>query len=511
MRSIDPTQFDKLPCCYVQLDSQAHILWVNEFALGTLGYVREEVKVRTFYEILTTSTREVFRNKFMQLVASELSGNMELKILKKDGSSIHIHLSVTFENTNENLIAHLVFFDVSDQKKTERELIKAKEKAEDSDRLKSAFLANMSHEIRTPMNAIIGFSELLNMEHITEEKKREYRIIINKKGNLLLTLIDDIIEISKFEAGQLNISKKLIDLDEIMNELYSSYLTKKLKEQRDNVELVLRRPGDDEAHMVVTDSGRLQQVVSNLLNNAFQYTMKGKIEFGYAVKDNKTIEFFVHDTGIGLTKDDQKLIFDRFWQVEETTIPKGRGYGLGLTISKSIVDLLGGKIWVESELEKGSSFYFTIPFEKDNRQARELSINPVESKDKISLDPNWKDKVVLVVEDDEINFSFIEAVLEKSQIQVLRADNGRQAIELCRSINKIDLILMDIKLPEMNGYDSTREIKKIRKEIPVIAQTAFSMKEDKKRCFDAGCDDFISKPIDIDLFMSKLSKFLGSN
>jgi signal transduction histidine kinase len=399
--------------------------------------------------------------------------------------------------------------DENELKRLEKELQKSKEKVQSSDKLKSAFLANMSHAVRTPMNAIIGFSELIAMESISPKRKEEYIKIINEKGHQLLSLIDDIIEISKIEAGKIEINYTLVDLDEFLNELFSITFQRKIKAGKDQVELILIKNPTDEPLIIHTDPGRLQQTFNYLLGYSILSTLKGEIEFGYNLKDTKTIEFYIKDTGIGLNKEDQKIIFDYFWQFEDISHQRLSGVGLGLTIAKKILELLGGKISVNSELNNGTSFTFTLPIEKPNKFKADSRTSKDSLVDEnVNIEPVWKDKVILVVEDDNVNYQFIEALLEKTQAQLLHAFDGFQALELCKTINKIDLILMDIKLPEKNGFQVTREIRQIKGDIPIIAQTAFTLTEIKEKCLEAGCNDVITKPIEIPLFFSKVNKYL---
>ena len=401
--------------------------------------------------------------------------------------------------------------DESEVKRLEKELQKSREKAISSDHFKSAFLANMSHAIRTPMNAIIGFSELIAMENISSKRKEEYTKIINEKGHQLLALIDDIIEISKLESGKLELNFKQINLDEFLHEIYSSTLQKKFKEGKDQVELILQKNQSDDFTLIETDPGRLQQILNNILAFSIRNTSKGSIEFGYSSKEGKQIEFFVQDTGIGLNKDDLRLLFDYFWQFEDITHQRLAGVGLGLTIAKQLIELLGGKVTVSSELNKGTLFQFNLSAEKQAKLKGVQHTIIHEGPQNTFSDFNWKDKVILVVEDDEINYQFIEALLEKTQAQLLHAENGVQALELCKTISQIDLILMDIKLPEVNGYQITRDIKQFRHEVPIIAQTAFPLAEVEEKCLESGCEDVITKPIEIPLFFSKVNKYLSGN
>ena len=243
--------------------------------------------------------------------------------------------------------------------------------------------------------------------------------------------------------------------------------------------------------------------MANLISNSIKFTEKGFIEFGHLIPSDGKIEFFVRDTGVGLSKDEQKNIFSRFAD-EEMDIKKYEGSGLGLTLSKHLVKLLGGRIWVESEPGKGSVFRFTIPYEQI----------PADHHESFSADEEeyprfkWKDRVILIVEDDEVNFRFLEAILDDSEAQILHASNGFQAVELCRSISKIDLVLMDIKMPEMDGLEATRQIRQFNKKIPVIAQTAFIMEIDPDKCLAVGCNAVIGKPIEIKEFLEKINDFL---
>lgn len=497
---------------YWELYPRQHLIWGSEHAFLLLGLKRPEngkIAIEKLKEICHTEDRNKLEASFIQLAKKHQNFDIVFRIQRETQSGTretrYIRAkSITLEQSEGKIKYIGVIQDVSEQKKTERELLRARDKAEESDKMKTAFLANMSHEIRTPMNTIIGFSELLNIDTITPKQKREYSEIIKNKGNLLLTLIDDIIEISKFESGKLNITRTQTNLHAILNELYIGLKEQKSRMGKDNLEIFLIKPDEGPNH-VYTDPGRLQQVLDNLLSNALKFTEKGTITFGYKPAEDNTITFFVKDTGIGLSKEQHRVIFNRFKQLEETQTRQYGGSGLGLTISKGIIELLGGKIWVESELQKGASFYFTLPFEEGD----ETDIQPQDKTEFDISNYNWKNKVILIAEDEDVNFKFIETLLNETQAQVLHAENGLQVIDLIKSINKIDLILMDIKMPVMNGYEATREVKKINPNIPVIAQTAFSMQNDKQKCIDAGCDDYVAKPIEIESLIQTIDKYLS--
>jgi PAS domain S-box-containing protein len=397
-----------------------------------------------------------------------------------------------------------IAFDITEQKQFEEELANAKEKAEESDRIKTIFLSNISHEIRTPMNAIIGFNELLNIGDPSSEHKKEYLNIIKNKSRHLLSLIDDITELSKFETGEITINNSETNLGKLFNELYEEYNKELKARKKQNVELFLKLPIEQEIITVYTDPGRIYQIMAYLLDNALKFTEKGYVQFGYELKDSRHLQFFVKDTGIGIPKESQKYLFNRFKIKEEVYNTKHRNTGLGLTISRAIVETLGGKISVDSASGKGSVFNFTIPLQKSDKGLVEDSIVKYsEPKTK------WSDKVILIAEDDEVNFRFLEAILADTQVQLLHVRDGKQAIELCKTIGKIDLILMDIKMPEKSGYEAIKEIKKSRHDIPIIAQTAYTFKEDRAKCIAAGCNDYISKPIDIELLLGIIAKYFN--
>jgi PAS domain S-box-containing protein len=362
------------------------------------------------------------------------------------------------------------------------ELEKAKRKAEESDRLKTAFLCNMSHEIRTPMNGIIGFSELLNEPGTSEDDRSYFSEIIQNSGQQLLTIVNNILDISKIETGQMEVQFKNVSLNKIISDTYTFF---KPQAQKNGISLYPKKSLPDESGFVKTDEMKLQQVLNNLINNSLKFTSAGYIEFGYQLRDN-VVEFFVRDTGIGIRKDLHEAIFERFQQGETGLNRQHGGAGLGLSICKSLVGLLGGRIWFESEENKGTNFYFSIPFTQEVSK----SIVSKPSTEKSSISP-----VIMVVEDEEVNFLYMEEVLKVMNLEILHAKDGEEAVEICRQRADIKIILMDIKLPVMNGYEATKEIKKIRSDVPIVAQTAYAMTTDKEEALSTGCDDYISKPI----------------
>jgi PAS domain S-box-containing protein len=388
------------------------------------------------------------------------------------------------------------------RRQLEQELIKAKERAVESEKIKTAFLANMSHEIRTPMNGILGFAQLLSSENITKEDIREYTQVIDSNGKLLISLIDDIIDISKLETGHLKMNSDSIHLNQFLDDIYSSVFTDALRAEKKDVNFHCVKAFDDDACTIETDQVRLRQIINNLIANAIKFTEKGSIEFGYGLKDLNTLLFFVKDSGIGIPPDKKQIIFDRFVQADLSATRKYGGSGLGLAISKGLVEMMGGTIWVESIADKGSSFYFTHPYTPMSDQ--KPSASSVEDNKSF----NGKEKTVLVVEDDKFSFKYLEAILKRYQISILHAVNGLEAVEMCRQHPEIDLVLMDIQLPNLSGYDATRQIRETYKNLPIIAQTANAFDEDRIKCLDAGCNEYLAKPVNLSTLLNILAKYL---
>ncbi|MBN2695342.1 response regulator [bacterium] len=374
----------------------------------------------------------------------------------------------------------------------------AKERAEESDRLKSVFLANMSHEIRTPMNGILGFVDLLKDNDLTENQKLSYLNIIEKSGNHLLELINNIIDISKIESGMLATKKTECDINGLLFEIYSFFQSGNGKK---GVSIILDLKTVETTHYIFIDETFLRQILTNLVGNALKFTHNGSITISYVVSDDKTkIIFSIKDTGIGISKEKQKMIFERFRQADDSVTRKYGGSGLGLAITKGLTELLGGEISLKSEEGIGSEFIVTIPYEKIEKKHskhQEKNIN-------ISLKLNKK---ILVVEDDDVSFFYLETLLKKSGLEITRAKDGLEAIEKSKSVN-FDLILMDIQLPIMSGYEATAKIREYNKEIPIIAQTANALAGDQDKTLEAGCTDYISKPIQKRKLFEILERYL---
>ncbi len=389
--------------------------------------------------------------------------------------------------------------DISAQKEAEKELIIAKEGAEESDRLKSAFLANMSHEIRTPMNGILGFASLLKIQDLTVDEQKEYVGIIEKSGERMLNLINDLIDISKIEAGQMDVTLSECNINEQLEYLYAFFKTEAIEK---GFEISYNNPLITSEALISTDQEKLYAILANLIKNAIKYSKKGSINFGYE-KKGELLEFYVKDTGLGIPKDRQKAIFERFVQADIEDARALEGAGLGLSIAKAYVEMLGGKIWVESnESHKGSQFYFTIPYTNKNN----LQISSNEEEEMKPYDFSKKLKI-LIAEDEEFSDTYLTIILNDISSEILHAENGRKAVEICKEHTDIDLVLMDIKMPEMDGYEATKEIRKFCKDVLIIAQTAHALAGDRDKVIEAGCNNYISKPVDKDELMKVIAKY----
>ncbi|HJZ40267.1 MAG TPA: ATP-binding protein [Bacteroidales bacterium] len=489
-------------------ENEPGVFWLSHAAKEMLGCLAESTLTwETFRNTILPEDRILFDKAIHVTTPGGKPVELELKIARHEGDGREFRILYfaigRFTGMPDQGSAIMgTVKDITRQDKIKRDLIKAKERTEESEKLKNILIANILHEVRAPMNSIIGFSELLNIGNLPIEKRQEYVLTVKNQGIHLLKTIDDMIELTRMESGKITIRKSPCNIDILLHELTVIFNKYKIVENKDCLEIRASYP-EKRGMVIFTDPGRLQQLISNLINNAIKFTERGWIEIGYRPVAEERIEFYIKDTGIGISRDLQKIIFNRF-VADETLTGKLEGSGLGLTISKNLVRLLGGKIWVESETGKGSTFFFTIPHEEVPE-----TFHTMASEEEIEIPSySWKDKVILIVEDDEVNYKFLEAVLQDTAIQLLHARNGLQAVELCRTINKIDLVLMDLKMPEMDGFEATRKIREFNKKVPIIAQTAFFHDEELEKCREAGCDDEITKPIEIKVFFEKIDRFL---
>lgn len=380
-------------------------------------------------------------------------------------------------------------FEENRMKQIELEI--AKTKAEENNKLKSLFLANLSHEIRTPMNAIIGFSDLINDSNVNAVEKKEYLKIIKSSGKSLVSIIEDLIEMSKIDADQVSVKYDSINLDRFISDLHKTLqITIPMEKE---IDFLIIESINPTKRNILTDETKLKQIMINLISNAIKYTSKGFISVEYRInEDDSEIEFSVKDSGLGIKKSHLMAIFDRFRRIESDYSIKLIGLGLGLSISKAYVEMLGGTINVKSKIGVGSVFSFTIPLKYDDVKKGQIVASTASASNGISR------KIILIAEDTKLNFLLLKKILELKGHEVLRAENGQEAIDICRENRSIDLVFMDIKMPVLDGYGALKEIKSFWPSLPIIAQTAYSSPEDIERLVSAGFDGYATKPLNKD-------------
>jgi len=401
--------------------------------------------------------------------------------------------------TNEKKLTNELITQYEKLKVLNKDLILAKDKAEESDKLKTAFLQNISHEIRTPLNGILGFSRLLASKDISNDEINEFILNIDQSGKRLLEIINNVLDISKIETGQIVITEKQFSLNSFITDLFSFFLP--VAKQK-NIDFNYFIALDEIESYIISDEFKLNQIISNLINNAIKFTEKGTIDFGYKIIDDKYMQFFVKDTGIGIVPEFHSRIFERFSQVDSSITRGYEGAGLGLPICKGLAEKLGGTIWLESEKDKGSTFYVEIPF-KPLRKIDSIS------KSAPDLITNKNQKTILITEDDYVSYKYLKRVLKDFNVILLHAENGKQAVELVRNNPEIDIVLMDIECPLWDGFEATKQIKELRRDLPIIAQTAYAFQTERERILNAGCDEYLSKPIEKDKLINILEKYLN--
>lgn len=484
-------------------NNKGEIIEANQGFCELSGYSHAELLSNHIRILFSEETLKAFPLRF-DLLDQGQNVIVERDIIGKYGNTIPIEMNS--KRLNENfLIAS--FRNLTDRHEAEKaireknkQLTLAIEKAESSDRLKSEFLANMSHEIRTPMNGILGFSDMLNEPDLDVDKRKYYTNIIINSSHQLKRIIDDILEISELETKQIKVVNTEVCINNLLLEIFAIYDTK----AKDNKTPIYVNKGlNDRQSTIYTDEVKLRKILNNLIDNAIHYTTEGYIEVGYYFRNNN-LEFFVKDTGIGIKTEMQHLIFERFSQEDKSLSRKYGGLGLGLSIAKENSELLGGSICVESEKGKGSTFYFTVPF---NPVFENVKIENINNPAKILINEEF---CILVAEDEEVNFLYIETLCIKlvRNAKIIRAKNGQDVLEIFASMENVDLILMDIKMPVKDGLEATKEIRKMNKEVPIIAQTAYSRIDDREKAIEAGCNDFLSKPIDRDKFRETISQYI---
>jgi PAS domain S-box-containing protein len=487
---------EQSPIHIVVMNVNYDIEYVNKRFTEDTGYTIEDLSGKESWRIILENLPEKYFQVMQIQNNTPTDWRGEIQSKKKNGATYWESITISPLINEENQITHYIIFkeDISPRKRMVQELIKARNKAERSDKLKDAFLQNLSHEIRTPLNAIVGFSSLLNDTGGFPDSLKEYTSIILSSSNQLLSIVNDILTISRIQTGQEIVTTSEVYINSVLDDLFTIFKSHALQK---NMAFDVSKENNDRDFVIMTDETKLVQVLSNLLNNAFKYTHEGSITFGYTLNKNN-IEFYVSDTGIGIAPENHKIIFDRFRQADTSFARSYGGTGLGLSISKSFAELLGGKIWVESAINKGSTFHLLLPCQFEHHEPFPADL----------AEPGYfnKEITVLVAEDEKNNFRLIETYLNDACLTLMRAVNGKEAIEMCQNHKSIDLVLMDIKMPEMDGITAMLEIRKIM-DVPIIAQTAYALESEKQQLLKIGFNDYISKPIKKDALIEKVIRW----
>ncbi len=469
---------------------------INEGFTKLSGYTAEEVIGRTSIEINIWED-PLKRDELVKLLKENNAvRNFEARFRFKDGAVRTGLMSAAIILLKG--VKHIISItrDIEEIKQAETDLKQAKEKAEESSRLKTAFLNNISHEIRTPMNAILGFTDLLQSEENTEEEKDRYFGIINSNSRQLLSIIDDVLEISRMDSGRIPVNPVTFSLHELMEDIYFSMSEMIIKK---DIRLVCDNCKEIISDKIFADREKIRQVIVGLIENSIKYTRKGEINFGYTLTGIKA-EFYVRDTGIGIEKTECEKIFERFYQVHQGRGHETRGTGLGLSIAKGLVEMMQGEIRVESEPGQGSVFTFNVPLLKTPYTTPRIKTNEQAF--------SFSDLIILIAEDEEFNFEFLQILFSRKVKKIVWARNGGEVMPLVEKEHP-DLILMDIKMPVLNGIDATIQLKKKFPKLPVIALTAYTQPEDERNALQAGCAAFVCKPVSPHELLETIKRILN--
>ena len=481
------------------MDSSNRFIYVNNAGCRETGYSLDEL-LGQHVSLLNPSATDENMDRVWKYIRENGSGTGESVHRRKDGSLFPVEIVTTYVNFKGREYSCGFARDITERKKFLADITAAKEKAEESDRLKTAFLHNISHEIRTPMNAIVGFTSLLEASDLSEETRKQYIDIVYQSSNQLFSIISDIVDISNIETGHVRISENEFSINSVIDTLYDQY---RLYARETGIRLGYTKGLEGDAAVIHADETKVVQILTNLLNNAFKFTTRGSVDFGYTLKGKTDIEFFVRDTGIGITPEYEQRIFDRFYQVDNSPEKKTEGTGLGLSICKSYVEMMGGKIWLSTKKDSGSEFFFSIPYKKISGKDTVTKKKLVRTSLKIPAG-----KKILVSEDDDLSYRLMEELLTKHGATVLRASDGREAINAVDNNPDIDLIFMDIKLPLVDGYSAVSEIRKKNVKVPVVAISAYTGDVEKEKAISGGFNGYISKPVSVKNLLRTVKDFL---
>lgn len=494
---------NNIPLAIINTDRHGYITAANPAFARTFNLQSADIVDKQNIKYFEPFQDTDLQHNITHLIDNQINFDIELPFPATEKETYFRCRGLAIKSKFTDSISFLIIIgDVSKRRITEHELIKALQKAEESDKLKTAFLANMSHEIRTPMNHIIGFTEFMKDLSLPTHEREEYAEIISHSSQVLLRLIDDIIDIAKIESGQMELRKSVFLLNDVLNSVFRAFDNLSTRREKAHIQFNYLVPSDNANVFMKTDAVRLQQVFNNLLNNAFKFTKQGKVSMGYTLKDESVV-FFVEDSGDGIAEGQVENIFKRFRQLDYGLTKKYGGTGLGLAIVKGLVQLLEGHIEVKSQLGIGTRFQFEIPGLIYKSAIREeiAALKPMVN--------DWSNYTLLVVEDERTNYNLLVIMLRPSKVKIIWARDGEEAITLMeRHQHEIDLVLMDIRLPIINGYDATRAIKKIKPAVPVIAQTAYALDVEIQIAIEAGCNAYITKPIERQQLLETILEFL---
>ena len=504
---------EQSPAAVIITDTAGCIEYVNPVFTTMTGYSLERVKGKVARILKPDRTSEEVHHRIWKTILNGKVWTGEYLSKKMNGQSYCESVSVAPILDPQGVITDFIITmeDISERKKMISELVEARKKAEESDHLKSTFLANMSHEIRTPMNAIVGFAEMLSDPSLSHEDRTRFAHIVQSRSDDLMHIINDLLEISRIESGNITVIKCEFSINEVLGDIGVVFNQRLERLKRANLTLHIEQALPDKLSVIESDIHIFKQVFSNLIENAIKYTHSGSIHCGYLPPVKNEITFYTRDTGIGISPENQAVIFEHFRQADIENRSQYSGTGLGLAICKGALANIGGKIWVESEPGKGSAFYFTLPYhhkepvpDRDKSPQHNGMVN-----EKSGDHFLWPGKHILIVEDEPTNMEFLKIILGKTQVGITPAENALALRNHYQRLDQFDLVLLDVRLPDASGWDLAREIKAIVPGLPIIAQTAYAMSTDLQRSISAGCDSFISKPINKAKLLKMLSSYLG--
>ena len=488
-------------------DRNLNLKYANAAYYSIVGYDKEKYNKINAPDLIHPEDLAYDKNRTEALQAKGFF-ETELRLKHKDGHYVNLSTrSVIVKNENGEIIGSLTISrDITSLKKIHEDLLKANVEAEASNRLKSSFLANISHEIRTPLNSVVGFANLLLANDITNEVKEEYIEHINHNSEKLLQIIGDIIDLSRLESSQIEITYEEASVNSIVNEIVDE-ARKIVKRNEKSIIINVMNMLEENGDLIFTDRIWLKRVLNHLMDNAVKFTLEGSIRLSYT-RENDNLLFRVKDTGIGINKENLDHIFEEFRQEINGHHRPFEGLGVGLTLAKEVIERMGGRIFVQSEKGVGSEFSFSIPYRPAGGSTRIKA--KLANNEPLNFQADWSGKTCLLVDDNKDILLYLNRVLSDTHIKTISARSGIEALEIVKSTPGIDLVLLDMQMPEMNGIEATKELRKIRKDIPIIAQTAFIFEDDKDIILEAGCDACLIKPIRKDHLLTVMSSFLKS-